>query len=166
MSDDVLDDPYQLDICLPQVLTAAEMTVCVALVAFGGAIRKKVSVVRGLRDAQLLAVVRHDGSIVAVGAIKTVRPDYAKKHTGLLNARRCTTVYNESWDSALRPAANRRARREPTATLLGLSRSAVASEVRRCSLNLLVEGSIPSWLTRNPEQFPSFRLAFARPSAG
>jgi hypothetical protein len=69
-------DEYVLRTCTPADLTDAEIEACVALVSKGGAVTRRFAET-GLRKARLLAVVRRDAVVVAVGAIKRVRHDYA-----------------------------------------------------------------------------------------
>ena len=69
---------YAMTVCAPSDLNAGEMAVCVQLVAGGGAVKQKYAEL-GLRDARMLAVVRFADQIVGVGAIKRVRPGYARR---------------------------------------------------------------------------------------
>lgn len=69
---------YAVTVCAPSALNRAEMAVCVHLVVSGGAVKQKYAEL-GLRDARTLAVVRCAGQIVGIGAIKRVRPTYARR---------------------------------------------------------------------------------------
>src|SRR6266851_4494560 len=69
---------YAVTVCAPSDLNDGEMAVCVQLVTGGGAVKQKY-VELGLRDARRLAVVRFADQIVGVGAIKRVRPGYARR---------------------------------------------------------------------------------------
>jgi hypothetical protein len=75
---------YKVSTCAPGDLADGEFATCVAIVTDGGAVKKRFAV-PGLRSARVLAVVRQGARIVGVGAIKQVRPDYAKGRARLAN---------------------------------------------------------------------------------
>lgn len=77
---------YVLTSCAPNNLTDAELKACVSLVSHGGAVPRRFAE-PGLRKASLLAVVRRGADIVAVGAIKRVRHDYAVRRAKLSGIR-------------------------------------------------------------------------------
>jgi hypothetical protein len=77
---------YVLTTCAPGDLTDADLKTCVSLVSHGGAVPRRFAE-PGLRDARLLAVVRRGADIVAVGAIKRVRHDYAARRAKLSGFR-------------------------------------------------------------------------------
>ena len=69
---------YVLTTCTPSDLRKADLRACVSLVSAGGAVPRKFAEA-GLEHATLLAVVRCGAHVVAVGAIKRVRHDYAAR---------------------------------------------------------------------------------------
>jgi hypothetical protein len=69
---------YAVTVSAPDDLNDADMATCVGLVVGGGAVTKRYAE-PGMREARLLAVVRKADQIVGVGAIKRVRPDYARR---------------------------------------------------------------------------------------
>jgi len=71
---------YDVTTCAPADLSQSEFGTCVTLVRDGGAL--EVDCEARLRRAAHLAIARRADAIVAVGAIKEVRPDYAKKVSG------------------------------------------------------------------------------------
>src|SRR5260370_21596383 len=75
-------EEYVLKTCAPADLTDAEIEECVSLVSDGGAVPRRFAE-PGLRNARVLAVVRQGAVIVAVGAIKRVRNDYAARRAKL-----------------------------------------------------------------------------------
>jgi predicted GNAT family N-acyltransferase len=76
---------YDVTTCVPADLSQSELGTCVTLVRDGGAL--EVDCETRLRRATHLAVGRRGDAIVAVGAIKEVRPDYAKKVSGRSEVR-------------------------------------------------------------------------------
>ena len=67
---------YDVRTCPPSDLSEQELGECIDLVASGNAVDPQ-SARRGLPKAVLITVVRTDGKIVGVGAIKRARPRYA-----------------------------------------------------------------------------------------
>lgn len=67
---------YELAHCAPRGLTPDELEQCITLIGSGGAVNRN-TMKRDLPNATVLAVARCDGKIVAVGAIKPVRKQYA-----------------------------------------------------------------------------------------
>jgi hypothetical protein len=64
---------YRVEVCAPSDLSAEEMKRCTAIVIEGQAIENPESVRTWLPRSVILAVVRQDDEIVAVGAIKPAR---------------------------------------------------------------------------------------------
>jgi len=77
---------YLLTTCAPGDLRDADLKACVSLVSHGGAVPRRFAET-GLRNASLLAVVRRGPEIVAIGAIKRVRHDYAARRAKLSGFR-------------------------------------------------------------------------------
>lgn len=69
---------YLMCSCGPMDLSEDDRGTCAALVEAGGAVRRG-SIARQIAAARLLSLARLDGEIVAVGAIKRIRPPYAKR---------------------------------------------------------------------------------------
>jgi GNAT superfamily N-acetyltransferase len=65
---------YVVNSCEPGVLSGAELAACLAIIKAGGAVAVDLEKLRG---ATVLTVVRSDGQIVGVGAVKRVRTVYA-----------------------------------------------------------------------------------------
>lgn len=60
---------------VPSELSESDLARCVAIVGAGGAVSAK-NAAGGLARASSLVVVRRDGDIVAVGAVKRALPSY------------------------------------------------------------------------------------------
>jgi GNAT superfamily N-acetyltransferase len=82
---------YDLRTCPPSDLSKQELGECIDLVASGNAVDPQ-SARRGLPKAVLIAVVRTDGKIVGVGAIKRTRPEYASDKAVRSGVTFCTTT--------------------------------------------------------------------------
>jgi hypothetical protein len=70
------DAGYQLAHCAPSDLTLEELEQCIAIIEKGGAVNRN-TMKRDLPNATVLALARGGGKIVAAGAIKPVRKQYA-----------------------------------------------------------------------------------------
>ena len=68
-------DGYRFESSVPSDLSESDMMRCVEIVGNGGAVTKE-NAKRGLARASALVVVRKDGDIIAVGAIKRASPSY------------------------------------------------------------------------------------------
>jgi GNAT superfamily N-acetyltransferase len=66
---------YRFESSVPSDLSESDMMRCVEIVGNGGAVTKE-NAKRGLTRASALVVVRKDGDIIAVGAIKRALPSY------------------------------------------------------------------------------------------
>ena len=69
-------DEYVVETCDVDALSATERTLCLRLIADGGAVTMK-TVRRDFRHSAMIAVARMDGEVVGVASIKPVREDYA-----------------------------------------------------------------------------------------
>jgi GNAT superfamily N-acetyltransferase len=69
---------YVVNSCEPGDLSVADRAACVGLVETGGAVRRG-AIAEGIAAASLLSVVRLNGEIVGVGAIKQIRRLYGGK---------------------------------------------------------------------------------------
>lgn len=67
---------YDLKPCAPGDLTAQELKRCIAIIGEGGAVNL-ATLKRDLPRSSVLAIARHKQEIVAVGAIKPLRKEYA-----------------------------------------------------------------------------------------
>jgi hypothetical protein len=74
----VADKAYTVDSCEPGDLGEAERAACVAIIEAGGAVRRG-SIAKEIAAARLLSVVRLNGEIVGVGAVKRIRRPYARR---------------------------------------------------------------------------------------
>ena len=68
---------YEVKVCLPTDLSAAELGICIAIIQNGDAVNLE-SVKRELPNATSLALALCKGQIVGVGAVKRLRTAYAK----------------------------------------------------------------------------------------
>lgn len=75
MGDTIVVD-YQVSRCAPCDLSKDDLAACVAIIKTGDAVDPE-SAERELPLAQAVAVVRKDGQVVGVGAIKRIRRGYA-----------------------------------------------------------------------------------------
>lgn len=71
-------DLYMLTTSDPVEFTSADLAACVGLIGGGGAVNPASSE-RELPLATYVTVVRAEGQVVGVGAIKRIRPDYTSK---------------------------------------------------------------------------------------
>ena len=71
-------DLYMLTTSDPVEFTTADLAACVGLIGGGGAVNPASSE-RELPLATYVTVVRAEGQVVGVGAIKRIRPDYTSK---------------------------------------------------------------------------------------
>jgi RimJ/RimL family protein N-acetyltransferase len=67
---------YEVKSCAPSELTPDELERCIAIIGGGGAVNLKTTK-RDLPRSHVLAIARYHNEIVAVGAIKPVRREYA-----------------------------------------------------------------------------------------
>jgi len=69
---------YAVGACKPGDLTKRDFATCVTIIKSGGAVDPEAAE-RELPLVGAIAIVRRDGQIVAVGAIKRIRREYAAK---------------------------------------------------------------------------------------
>ena len=67
---------YELKPCDPSDLTPQELKRCMAIIGDGGAVNL-TTMKRDLPRSSVLAIARHNNEIIAVGAIKPLRKQYA-----------------------------------------------------------------------------------------
>lgn len=72
------ENEHQVESVEVSELSAAEYERCIEIIKSGGAV-DPTSARRELRRAPHVVVVRKDSEIVAVGAIKRIRPDYSRR---------------------------------------------------------------------------------------
>jgi RimJ/RimL family protein N-acetyltransferase len=73
----VAEKDYLVNCCEPADLSEAERAACIAIIKAGGAVRRGL-IAEEITASGLLSVVRLNGEIVGVGAIKRIRPRYAE----------------------------------------------------------------------------------------